>query len=42
MYAQIETNDVDHWADRFLTALLDSKRKPGLFSGIRAMFSETN
>ena len=33
MFAHLATNDVDRWAERFLSALAESHQRPGFLSG---------
>jgi trehalose 6-phosphate synthase len=39
MFAHLSENDIARWADRFLSALAESRRRPGLLDGIRHLFA---
>jgi trehalose 6-phosphate synthase len=39
MFAHLAENDVDRWADRFLTALAASRQHPRLLGGLRQLFA---
>jgi trehalose 6-phosphate synthase len=42
MFAHLVRNDVDRWAERFLSALSDSRQRPGVFEGLRQFFAFSN
>ena len=39
MFAHLAKNDVDSWADRFLSALAQSRPRPGIISGLKQFFA---
>ena len=39
MFAHLLTNDVDRWAERFLSALTEARHRPGILSGSRQFFA---
>jgi trehalose 6-phosphate synthase len=39
MYRHLAANDIDHWAERFLAALAESRQQPRLFENIRQLFA---
>ena len=39
MLKHLLANDVDHWAEEYLSVLADTRQKPGLLSGLRALFN---
>ena len=39
MFRHLAANDIDHWAERFLTALSESRQPAGLFDNIRQLFA---
>ncbi|HXP03590.1 MAG TPA: alpha,alpha-trehalose-phosphate synthase (UDP-forming) [Stellaceae bacterium] len=39
MFAHLLTNDVDRWAELFLSALAEARQRPGLLSGLRSFTS---
>ncbi len=39
MYDHLVTNDIDRWADRFLSALGETREQPGLLSSLRQLFA---
>jgi trehalose 6-phosphate synthase len=39
MYRHLAANDIDRWAERFLTALAESRQQPRLFDNIRQLFA---
>ena len=41
MLAYLEENDINRWADSYLSALADSGPRSGLLDGLRALFSST-
>jgi trehalose 6-phosphate synthase len=38
MFRRISEDDIDRWAESFLLALAETRRKPGIFDGLRALF----
>jgi trehalose 6-phosphate synthase len=40
MFAHLAANDIDRWAERFLTALGESRGQPGMLSGLRQLFAQ--
>ena len=40
MFARISRQNVDRWAEQFLSALNEAKKKPGFLGGIRSLFRE--
>jgi len=38
MFAHLLANDIDHWAERFLAALAESRRRPGFLAGLQQPF----
>jgi trehalose 6-phosphate synthase len=42
MFARLARNDVDRWAERFLSALEDSRQRPGVLDGLRQFFAFSN
>jgi len=39
MFDYLAANDIDRWAERFLTALSDCRQQPGLLNGLRRLFA---
>jgi trehalose 6-phosphate synthase len=39
MFAHLLANDIDHWAEQFLSALTESRRRPGFFSSLQQFFT---
>ncbi|HXW20872.1 MAG TPA: trehalose-6-phosphate synthase [Roseiarcus sp.] len=39
MYEHLAANDIDKWAERFLSALGDTREQPGLLSSLRQLFA---
>ncbi len=39
MFAHLATNDVYRWAERFLSALAESRQRPGFLTGLRQFFA---
>jgi trehalose 6-phosphate synthase len=39
MYRHLAANDIDHWAERFLAVLAESRQHPRLFDNIRQLFA---
>ncbi len=39
MFAHLAENDVDRWAELFLSALAESRQRPGMLSGLRQLFA---
>jgi trehalose 6-phosphate synthase len=39
MLKYLLAHDVDHWAEEYLSALAETRERPGLLSGLRALFS---
>jgi trehalose 6-phosphate synthase len=39
MFAHLAENDIDRWAGRFLRALEESRRRPGIFDNLRQLFA---
>jgi len=42
MFAHLVVNDVDHWAERFLSALSEVRQRPRMLEGLRQLFAFTN
>jgi trehalose 6-phosphate synthase len=40
MYEHLLANDIDRWAESFLTALGESREQPGLLKGLRQLFAQ--
>ena len=38
MLAHLMDHDVENWSDSFLSALGETRQRPGLMEGLRAMF----
>jgi trehalose 6-phosphate synthase len=39
MFARLSEHDIGRWADRFMAALAESRRRPGFLDGIRQLFA---
>ncbi|MBV9551234.1 MAG: alpha,alpha-trehalose-phosphate synthase (UDP-forming) [Alphaproteobacteria bacterium] len=39
MYRHLAANDIDRWAERFLSALAESRQQPRLFDNLRQLFA---
>jgi trehalose 6-phosphate synthase len=39
MYDHLAENDIDRWAERFLSALGETREQPGLLSSLRQLFA---
>src|SRR5216684_2794568 len=42
MFAHLAVNDVDRWAERFLSALSEVRQRPRMLEGLRQLFAFTN
>ena len=42
MFAHLAVNDVDRWADQFLSALMEARQRPGVLEGLRHLFAFAN
>jgi trehalose 6-phosphate synthase len=42
MLAHLLAHDVEHWADTFLSALAETRQRPGLIEGLRAIFGASS
>ena len=42
MFAHLAVNDVDRWADQFLSALMEARQRPGVLEGLRHLFTFAN
>ncbi len=42
MFAHLATNDVDRWAERFLSALSEARQRPRVLDGLRQFFVFSN
>jgi trehalose 6-phosphate synthase len=38
MLAHLLEHDVEHWAEAFLSTLAETRQRPGLIEGLRAIF----
>ena len=38
MFAHLLDHDVEHWAESFLSTLGETRQRPSLIEGLRAMF----
>jgi trehalose 6-phosphate synthase len=39
MFARLSENDIDHWAERFLSALMESRQRPRILDSLRQFFT---
>ena len=39
MFRHLATNDIDRWAESFLSALMDARHPPRIFDNIRQLFA---
>jgi trehalose 6-phosphate synthase len=39
MFARLAADDIDRWAERFLSALAESRQRPGLLDSLRQLFA---